>query len=92
MYGRDKTHLNQKVIWLVTALILVSIPLLFSACASAKTGPEFTGGPRLSFTTETAYLGVATPNQTMDYTFHLKNIGNAPLLLGTGEARAVEGC
>jgi hypothetical protein len=92
MYGRGTMRLNKRVIWLVTALIVVSIPLIFSACTSTKTGPEFTGGPRLSFATETAYLGVATPNQTMNYTFNLKNIGNAPLVLGTGEARAVEGC
>jgi hypothetical protein len=92
MYRTRKTRLNQRVLWLVTVLLLVSIPLLFSACVSTKTEPEFTAGPRLSFTTETAYLGVATPNQTMDYTYHLKNIGNAPLVLGTGEARAVEGC
>ncbi len=58
----------------------------------ANTAPLYTEGARISFDEDSVYLGEATPKQEIHYAFRFQNIGNAPLVVHSARAIALEGC
>ena len=54
--------------------------------------PTVTEEPRISFDEDSVYLGEATPEQLMHYEFRFQNTGNAPLVVDSARAKALEGC
>jgi len=74
---------------ILSMLMLAAVAL--SACGQSNPIPT-QGQPRLSFTQDSVDVGKIPPGVALDYTFHFKNVGDAPLALKSVSARALEGC
>ncbi len=48
--------------------------------------------PRIHFDEDLVDIGNVTPGESMDYTFHFENVGNAPLVLEDASLRVIQGC
>jgi len=81
---------------LVLALLLALAP----ACGNGEgeePGVTPTPGmtpaqPRIFFYEDSVNVGKVPPGVSLDYTFHFKNVGDAPLVIEDVETRALEGC
>ncbi len=51
-----------------------------------------TSQPRIYFDEDFVDVGKVPPGDSVDYTFHFKNVGNAPLIIEDTSARAIQGC
>jgi rhodanese-related sulfurtransferase len=51
-----------------------------------------TSQPRIYFDEDFVDVGKVPPGDSLDYTFHFKNVGNAPLIIEDTSARAIQGC
>ena len=52
----------------------------------------FTAGPKIFFTEDSVNLGEVTPHVPINYAFHFKNAGNAPLTIIDTWSKALVGC
>ena len=90
--GKSNTLRGEKIkrVTIILSMLMLAAVAL-SACGQSNT-IQTQGQPRLSFTQDSVDLGKIPPGVAMDYTFHLKNVGDAPLVIKNVSARALEGC
>jgi len=83
------------------AAILLSTGLVLAACSgnseSSSSSDNWAAdseltGPRIYFDTEYVSLGEAVPDEQMNHTFTLKNIGDTPLIIDEVKKKTLEGC
>lgn len=78
----------------ILALCLVMVVAL-AACSGSPEKPfqpTFQGGPRLSLDRSTLDFGDVPPGKPLEAAFHLRNVGDGPLLIERAFTRVVEGC
>ncbi len=81
-------------------LILALLPTFAVACGNgedeepgATPTPGMTGDePRIYFYEDSADVGKVAPGDSVEYTFHFKNVGDAPLIIEDAQTRVLEGC
>ncbi len=79
------------IILILGLSMLLLAGVVLPACGQSNPIPT-QGQPRLSFTQDSVDVGKIPPGVVLDYTFHFKNVGDAPLVIEGVSARALEGC
>ena len=79
----------KSMILILSVLMLAAVAL--TACGGASSVPT-QGQPRIFFYEDFVNVGKVPPGVSLDYTFHFKNVGDAPLVIEGASARALEGC
>jgi hypothetical protein len=87
-----KAGRNRVISSVLAFLVLAGLLFISPACSSQETPAKFTGGPRISFDQESAYLGQATPSQRIEYEFRFRNIGDAALVIYQITSKTLLGC
>jgi len=79
----------KSMILILSVLMLAAVAL--TACGGASSVPT-QGQPRIFFYEDSVDLGTVPPGVTAHYTFHFRNVGDAPLVIEDVSAKALEGC
>ena len=72
------------------SMLLLAVVVL-PACGRSSPVPTL-DQPRIYFIQDSVDVGKISPGVALDYTFHFKNVGDAPLVIEGVSARALEGC
>ena len=75
------------LMWSLSVLLLATVGLL--GCGDK--GPS-TGQPRIYIEEDFVDVGVVQPGDSLDYTFHFTNEGDAPLIITDATIEVIEGC
>ena len=71
----------------LSVLLLATVGLL--ACGGNGSS---TGQPRIYIEEDFVDVGVVQPGDSLDYTFHFTNEGDAPLIITDATIEVIEGC
>ncbi len=71
----------------LSVLLLAAVGLL--ACVGNGSLP---GQPRIYIEEDFVDVGVVQPGDSLDYTFHFTNEGDAPLIITDATIEVIEGC
>ena len=75
----------RRMIIILSLSVLILAAVLLSACGTK-------GEPRIYFYEDSVDVGKVAPGDSVEYTFHFKNVGDAPLIIEDAQTRVLEGC